>query len=245
MNTPENAKRPITEAELAAAAREMTKEEHAFNLQQRQARALAASDLVPQSYRNNLPNTLLALEVANRLGASPFAVMQNLHMIQGRPSWGSPFLIASINSCGRFEPLRFEMIGEEGTEDWGCVAWTRAKGTEEKYEGPPVTMAMAKAEGWSTKAGSKWKTLPGLMLRYRAASFFARLYAPELTLGLQSTEEVRDFTGSWQEEIREVDAEISGAPDLDALNEALSDEGKAEAPADPVGGALFSGGEQS
>jgi hypothetical protein len=52
---------------------------------------------------------------------------------------------------------------------------------------------MANAEGWVSKAGSKWKTMPELMMRYRAAAFFGRLYAPEITMGMHSVEEVVDI----------------------------------------------------
>jgi hypothetical protein len=51
---------------------------------------------------------------------------------------------------------------------------------------------MAKAEGWYNKAGSKWKTMPELMLMYRAAAFFARLYTPDLTMGFKTAEENLD-----------------------------------------------------
>ena len=53
-------------------------------------------------------------------------------------------------------------------------------------------MAMAKREGWATKSGSKWQTMPELMIRYRAAAFWGRLYASDLLLGMQSQEEVLD-----------------------------------------------------
>ena len=53
-------------------------------------------------------------------------------------------------------------------------------------------MDMANAEGWVQKNGSKWKTMPQVMLRYRAASFFARMNCPELTLGYYSQDEVID-----------------------------------------------------
>ena len=45
------------------------------------------------------------------------------------------------------------------------------------------SIAMAKAEGWYAKNGSKWKTMEDLMLRYRSAAFFARTVAPEVALG--------------------------------------------------------------
>jgi hypothetical protein len=55
-------------------------------------------------------------------------------------------------------------------------------------------MDMAEKEGWLKKNGSKWQTMPQVMLRYRAASFFARMNCPELSIGLYSKEELDDFT---------------------------------------------------
>jgi hypothetical protein len=159
-----------------------------FEMAQRQAKALSASDLVPQQYKGNVANTLVALEIANRIGASPLMVMQNLNIIHGRPSWGSSFIIAAINGSGKFTALRF--VGDLAK---GIKAVCQEKATGELLEGPTVTMEMAKAEGWLDKAGSKWKTMPELMMRYRAAAFFGRLYAPEITMGMHSTEEVVDI----------------------------------------------------
>jgi hypothetical protein len=163
-----------------------------FENGQRIARALVASDLVPAQYKGNIPNALVALDVAQRLNLSPMLVMQNLHVISGRPSWSSQFIISAINGCGRFSPLRFTMEGTEGHDDFACTAWAVEKATGERLDGPRVSIAMAKAEGWYGRSGSKWQTMPGLMIRYRAAAFFGRLYAPELLSGLHSAEEVAD-----------------------------------------------------
>lgn len=167
-----------------------------FEDAQRMAKMLATSDLVPKNYQNNIPNTMIALEMANRINVSPFQVMQNLDIIQGKPSWRSTFIIAALNSCGRFKPLRFEFIGEDSNSDsYGCRAYTEdLEGN--KIIGPLVTWLMVKSEGWLTKAGSKWKTMPELMFQYRAASFFGRLYAPDILNGMQSVEEVKDFAGT-------------------------------------------------
>ena len=83
-----------------------------FELVQRQAKALSLSSLVPDHFKNNIPNCIIALEMAQRLNASPMAVMQNIYVVHGKPSWSAQFIIACINSCGKFSPLRFEMIGE-------------------------------------------------------------------------------------------------------------------------------------
>lgn len=167
--------------------------EEKFNTANRMAKALAHSSLVPEAYRGNVANCLIAMEIASRVGASVFAVMQNLDIIHGNPSWRAKFLIATVNACGRFSPIRFRFSGTEGTDTWGCRAVAKDLDTGEECLGPLVSMAMAKAEGWSTKGGSKWKTLPELMLCYRAAAFWTRLYAPELSLGMNTAEEAHDI----------------------------------------------------
>lgn len=206
-----------------------------FDQIQRVAKALSASTLVPVQYRAfvekkeygkvlgheqngaGLPNCIVALNMAQRMGADPLMVMQNLYVIEGRPSWSSQFIIAAINSCGRFSPLRFEMSepgkaeevayqvtfwkdGKKVTEQrktkvkhQTCRAWVVEKATGDRLDGPTVSIQMAIDEGWLTKNGSKWLTMPEIMLRYRAASLLGRLYAPELLMGLQTREEIEDF----------------------------------------------------
>jgi hypothetical protein len=165
-----------------------------FDLAQRMATAISKSSLIPTSFQNNLPNCLIALEMAARMGASPMAVMQNLYIVHGKPAWSSQFIIAAINSTGHFSPLRFRMEGEGDKRQ--CTAWAVELGTNEKLEGPPSSIAMAKAEGWFGKNGSKWQTMPELMLRYRAATFFGRLYAPEVLMGMKDDSEVIDVEGT-------------------------------------------------
>ena len=170
---------------------------------QRIAKGLASSDLVPAAYKNNIPNTMIALEMANRLKISPFEVMQNLDIIKGKPSWSSTFIIASINSCGRFKPLRFEFVGTAKSDDYGCRAYTEDLDGN-KLIGPTVTWLMVKSEGWLSKTGSKWQTMPELMFQYRAASFFGRLYAPDILKGMQTVDEVKDVVSTIDAEFEDV-----------------------------------------
>lgn len=171
---------------------------------------------------SGVSNCIVALNMAQRLGADPMMVMQNLYLIDGRPSWSSQFIIAAINSSGRYSPLRFEVTGGdqeieipyaitewvynktlgkrepvESTQkakvkNYTCVAWVIEKETGERLESSPISMELAVKEGWYQKNGSKWQTMPEQMLRYRAASFFGRIYAPDLLMGLRSTEEEQE-----------------------------------------------------
>lgn len=162
-----------------------------FTLAWQQAQMLSRSSIVPDNFRGKPENILIAIDQANRLNVSPFMVMQNLYVIQGRPAWSSKFLIAMINGSGKFdEELHFDLKNDQEGKPFSCLAWTMKNGR--KVEGVTVDMDMAKAEGWLAKNGSKWKTIPTLMLRYRAASFFASLNCPELTLGIYTQEEFED-----------------------------------------------------
>ncbi|SCB10133.1 hypothetical protein [Cupriavidus alkaliphilus] len=229
-----------------------------FELMQRAANLLASSTLVPAAYRkviekldkygnvkesrenpNALANAVVALNMAQRMGADPLMVMQNLYIVEGRPSWSSQWIIAAVNGCGRFSPLRFDIkvLGKKVVErtetywennqkqsrttkveivDKVCVAWAVEKETGERIESPAVSIEMAVKEGWYTKNGSKWQTMDEVMLRYRTASFFGKLYAPELLMGLQSVEEAQDIIdlhpdGSYTVASTSVDELRSGA----------------------------------
>lgn len=214
-----------------------------FQAMHHMAESLANSTIIPEAFRNTLmvkdrydaqakkwiyrpeanpngvSNCIIALNMAQRLGADPMMIMQNLYLVDGRPSWSSQFIIAAINSSGRYSPLRFDITGgEEEVEipyavtewvynqatkkkepvesnqtarvkNYKCVAWVVEKATGERLESTPITMEMAVKEGWYQKNGSKWQSMPEQMLRYRAASFFGRIYAPDLLMGLRTQEE--------------------------------------------------------
>ena len=155
-----------------------------FESAQRIAASLADSALVPNTYRGQggLPNCIIAIEIVNRMGISPFQVMQNLNVIHGRPSWSSQFIIGLIKSCGRFEGFDYH----EGDDFCQCSAFLK-DGAGTPVSGPKITLEMARKEGWTKN--SKWSTMPQTMLRYRAASAFGRFHIPDLILGIQSVEE--------------------------------------------------------
>ena len=167
-----------------------------FEAAARAAKALYTSTLVPEQFQGprNAGNCFIALEMANRLKVSPLAIMQSLHVVRGKPAFSGQFLISLVNSCGRFSPLRFRFTGEG--KDLECVAYARDLESGETVEGPPVSLRMAEQEGWLNKSGSKWRTMPRLMLMYRAGAFFSRVFAPDIAMGFLTLEEVRDIQDS-------------------------------------------------
>ena len=162
-----------------------------FIMAMQMAKALAESTIVPAIYQKNPSNCLIAIEMAQRMGVSAMMVMQNLYPIQGRPSWSSQFLIARINNSHKFDmELQYEETKDKDGKPFSCTAWTTKDGR--RVDGMTVDMQMAKDEGWIAKNGSKWKTMPQLMLLFRAASFFSRLNCPEVAMGLYTKEEAED-----------------------------------------------------
>ena len=183
-----------------------------FEDYQRMAKVFVNSNLVPANFKGDMGACLIALNMANRMGADPLQVMQSLYVVHGKPSFSSAFLIACFNQCGRYTAIRYREVGERGTDTWGCQAITTEKSTGEVLEGVTVTIGMAKAEGWYNKTGSKWKTMPELMMRYRAATFLIRSVAPEIALGFQTTEEVRDII-----DVTSQSQVVGTAPSLDEI----------------------------
>lgn len=194
------------------------------------AKVLSGSTIVPKDYQGNEANAMVAIEIANRLRTSPLMVMQNLHIIQGRPSWSAQFLIASVNGSGKYDmELQFEEKQDKDGKPFSCTCWTTKNGRE--VRGITIDMDMANAEGWTTKSMSKWKTMPQVMLRYRAASFFARMNCPELTLGFYTKEEVidGDFKEYPIEEMRQsVEDEINANANTEDFVEDVPGENVAE-----------------
>lgn len=174
----------------------------AFNTVVRMARGLAASSIVPEAYRNNESNVMVALEYAHRLGASVLAVMQHLYIVKGKPSLSASFLIGTVNASGRFSPIRFKWEGTAGKDDWGCRAVATDLQSGEECVGPLINIALAKKDGWYSKKDkngnetSKWQVFPEMMLMYRAGAWWTRVYCPELSLGLHSSEEMEDYVAT-------------------------------------------------
>lgn len=164
-----------------------------FSTALRMSQCLASSTVVPREYQNNVGNCMIAIEMASRINTSPMMVMQNLYIVNGRPAWSSQWIIAMINSSRRYKTeLQFEFGHDQADGGLSCRAWAEDYSGHKVY-GPKITMAMANQEGWTSKNGSKWKTMPDVMIQYRAASFFGRMNCPDMIMGIYSSDEVLDM----------------------------------------------------
>jgi hypothetical protein len=169
---------------------------------------LAKSTMVPDHFKNNLGNCVIALNLADRIGVDVFMMMQSMYIVHGRPGIEGKLVIALISACGRFSPLEYDIQSSDKKTAKGvsrpdsCVAFATDLKTGRVVRGPAVTWEMVEAEGWSLPKGgkdgkppqpSKWVTLPDLMFRYRSATLFGRVHCPGAMLGLRTTEEIEDI----------------------------------------------------
>lgn len=159
----------------------------------------ASSTLVPQNYQGKPMDCTIAVDMANRMGVSPMMVMQNLYVVKGKPQWSGQACMSLIRGSGEYKKVKPVYFGERHTDSWGCYISAEDKHTGEPVRGPEVTIKMAKDEKWYSKPDkygnetSKWQTMPELMLAYRAAAFFARVYIPNSLMGVAVEGEVEDI----------------------------------------------------
>lgn len=210
-----------------------------FETFQRLAKPLSESNFVPAAYKGNLGDCVIAVEIACRLNVFPLTVMQNLCVVKGNPTWKSKFLIACVNTCGRYTTLDYKVKIDGKVGPIPCKAWERGsdgknhevlrpfaqpdldnlvcmavateKATGKQLVSPPVSLRMAVGEGWYTKDGSKWPTMTELMLRYRAASYWVSTFAPEMAMGFRTVEEQEDIEDVEYEDVSASPARIASS----------------------------------
>ena len=152
------------------------------------ANIFAKSDIVPSHYRGKPENTFIAVQTAYRMNLDPMLIMQNTYVVSGKLGMNSTFAISLANSSGIFDGgIRYRVEGNG--EELKVTAYANLKKTGEEIS-YAISMRDASAEGWTKN--SKYKTLPDLMLRYRAAVFLIRTHVPEVLNGMHMVEEIED-----------------------------------------------------
>lgn len=200
----------------------ITAEVQRFELEQRKAKAFSLSAFFPRHLMGQGPNgaqisvanATIVYDIAYRMNLSPLEVAQSIFIIQGKPSFETKFLVARLNTSGLLKGRLNTIVSKDGQSAY-CEAIDAQTGAV--LRGTTITMEMAKREGWLGKNGSKWQTMPTLMLKYRAQSFFINEFFPEVRLGLRTKEEIQDIV-----DVEEVQKDTFKPESTQNLNELLS-----------------------
>ena len=188
-----------------------------FELEQRKAKAFVATDFFPTHLRKgnetaNIGTAIIVLDLAQRMNIGALEVAQSIYIIHGKPSFETKFLVARLNSSGLLKGRLQAIVSPDGNSAH-CEAIDAQTG--QLLKGTTITMEMARREGWLSKNGSKWQTMPELMMKYRAQSFFINEFFPEVKYGLKTSDEAEDI-------VTFEPNEQSKTPPKAGLNELLS-----------------------
>lgn len=152
------------------------------------ATMLAKSDLVPRDYKDKPANIMVAMQWGAEIGLSPLQALQNISVINGRPSvWGDAAL-ALVKGHPACEHV-IEGVEGQGDERHG---WCEVKRRGEPAQRRTFSMADAKRAGLAGKTGP-WQQYPDRMLQLRARGFAIRDVFPDALRGVITAEEARDI----------------------------------------------------
>lgn len=171
-----------------------------FNAIWEMLKRISKSDLLPDDFQAAkrgeevaAANLLTPYTFACRMGMDLMQVCQAMHKINGKMTLSAQMIIAAINSSGKFIGPYYKFLEDKRSPGmpYACYCYGYRKSEpEHELVGSVISIDTAKIEGWVTKPGSKWATMRGQMLRYRAVTIWARAYCPEILMGfLHSAEE--------------------------------------------------------
>jgi len=159
-----------------------------FNELAQFATMAAKSAMVPPSFRGKAEDIMLAVQMGSELGLAPMQALQNIAVINNRPSvWGDA-LIGLCRASPNCEDIAEKLDGDGENMVATCMAKRRGAS-------PVVarfSVADAKKAGLWGKAGP-WQQYPARMLQLRARGFALRDAFPDVLRGLISAEEARDM----------------------------------------------------
>jgi hypothetical protein len=144
---------------------------------------LADSDMVPKDFKGRPGNCLIAIQWGAELGLKPLQAMQNLAIINGRPSLWGDAVLALVRASAMCE-----FVIE--TDD-GSTATCRVKRRGEPEQSRSFGEADARTAGLTSKPGP-WTQYPKRMRQMRARAFALRDVFPDVLRGLSVAEEVMD-----------------------------------------------------
>ncbi|BCZ76017.1 hypothetical protein [Komagataeibacter phage phiKX1] len=146
------------------------------------------SGMVPAAYNGKPQAVLIAVQMGSELGLAPMQSLQNIAVINGRPSvWGDA-LLGLVKASPVCDDVVETMEGEGDALTAICVAKRKGKSPVEAR----FSVEDAKNAGLWSKQGP-WKQYPKRMLQMRARGFALRDAFPDVLRGLISAEEAADI----------------------------------------------------
>lgn len=145
---------------------------------------LADSSIVPKDFQQKPGNILVAIQWGMELGLKPMQAMQNIAVINGRPSLWGDAVLALVRASSLCEYVY------ESFENGTAICRVKRRGEEEQIR--TFSEADAKQAGLIGKQGP-WAQYPNRMKQMRARAFALRDVFPDVLKGMPIAEEVGDY----------------------------------------------------
>lgn len=156
------------------------------------AETIASSSVVPKSYAGRPGDVLVAMQMGAEVGLSPMASLQNIAVINGRPSlWGDSMLAVCK---GHRDWEWFSEIPASKENSYVAVCTVKRRGEPECQR--TFSIEDAKLAGLWGKTGP-WTQYPRRMLSLRARAFALRDSFPDALRGIASAEESMDIDATF------------------------------------------------
>lgn len=147
---------------------------------------MSLSNFVPPHLRGKPGDCLAVVMQATRWGMDPFAVANKTYFVQERIAYEAQLVSAVLNSRAPLDGrLKIEWDGDGVTLT--CKVTGRIKGDPEPH------IVWQELGTITTKNSPLWKQSPRQQLAYYTSRMWARLYCPEVLLGVYTDDEVQDM----------------------------------------------------
>jgi hypothetical protein len=150
------------------------------------AEIIAKSSFCPKGMAGRAGDVVIALQMGQELGLKPMQAIQNIAVINGRPSLWGDAMLAVCRQSPDFEYIKEEYL--EDTKTYIC----RVK---RKHE-PEFMQRFSEVDAKTAKLWGKdgpWTQYPRRMLQMRARGFALRDAFPDLLRGIITCEEATDM----------------------------------------------------
>jgi hypothetical protein len=135
--------------------------------------------ILPDAYRGNPANVLIAVGLGQAMGLSPAESLYRIAVIKGKPTASAELIAANVRRAGH--KLRVKV-----TENPPSATCTIIR-ADDPDEPTTVTRDMEWARGMGLATNDNYKKQPATMLSWRAISACARLACPEALYGVTYT----------------------------------------------------------
>lgn len=158
-----------------------------FNEIAKASEQFAKSSIIPSSFRGKPADVFVALEWGTELGLQPMAALQNIYVVNGRPTLSSQCMAGLVKGRADYMGMKIEANTEKAT---ATITRKLQSGATETHTGS-FSIKEAQAAGLTSK--DNWKAYPQQMLEARAVAFAMRKAYPDILMGVYTKEELEDI----------------------------------------------------